>query len=326
MKTEVQQLESLTVGKNLTESNARKLAKEKSAKILTSRWANTQKASLLVRCWLVVQDFASGAESAFRSGIYAPMSWLDSLRCVLALASLWDLWLISLDVSTAFMYAEVTEDGHHYFGFINYNGLLILEVRTHSRAHFFRISTKQGLILILVYVDLLIASQDQKEGEDFLAKLMAIWKMKITGRIVRKTTGALEFLKVGQSTEQKMVSQSLISVWVWQYMVGIFESGGENIKAGHTILLLRLEDIHKEAVKKSGEDPLIEKGEQRYRRVLGQLAWAASSRADPSFPISFLFRFQAKPNPAAGASTQFLAQFWFSEGVVLSSFLQSRKS
>ena len=64
----------------------------------------------LARCRLVVRDFASGAESAFRSGIYAPTSSLDSLRCVLALASLWDLWLITSDVSTAFMYAEVEED------------------------------------------------------------------------------------------------------------------------------------------------------------------------------------------------------------------------
>ena len=37
MRTEVKQLESLKVGKNLPESNARKLAKEKGAKILTSR-------------------------------------------------------------------------------------------------------------------------------------------------------------------------------------------------------------------------------------------------------------------------------------------------
>ena len=110
MRTEVKQLETLKVGKNLTESSARKLAKEKGAKILTSRWVNTQKTSTLARCRLVVRDFASGAESAFRSGIYAPTSSLDSLRCVLALASLWDLWLITADVSTAFMYAEVEED------------------------------------------------------------------------------------------------------------------------------------------------------------------------------------------------------------------------
>ena len=110
MKTEVRQLESLKIGKNMTESEARKLAKEKGVKILTSRWVNTQKTPTLARCRLVVRDFASGAESAFRSGIYAPTSSLDSLRCVLALASLWDLWLITSDVSTAFMYAEVEED------------------------------------------------------------------------------------------------------------------------------------------------------------------------------------------------------------------------
>ena len=61
----------------------------------------------------------------------------------------------------------------------------------------------------------------------------------------------------------------------------------------------KLEDLHKEAVKKFGEEPLTGAAEQRYRRVLGQLAWAALSRADLSFPISFLSRFQAKPNPAA---------------------------
>ena len=80
MKTEVKQLESWKVGKNLTESNARKMAKEKGAKILMSRWVNTQKTPTLPRCRLVVRDFASGDESAFRSGIYAPTSSLDALR------------------------------------------------------------------------------------------------------------------------------------------------------------------------------------------------------------------------------------------------------
>ena len=95
MKTEVKQLETLKVGRNMTESEARKISREKGAKILTSRWVLTQKTPSLARCRLVVRDFASGAESAFRSGIYAPTSSLDSLRCVLALASLWDLWLIT---------------------------------------------------------------------------------------------------------------------------------------------------------------------------------------------------------------------------------------
>ena len=49
--------------------------------------------------------------------------------------------------------------------------------------------------MILVYVDdLLIAAQDQEEGEAFLSKLQAIWKMKVTGRIPCRKKGALEFL------------------------------------------------------------------------------------------------------------------------------------
>ena len=41
-----------------------------------------------------------------------------------------------------------------------------------------------------------------------------------------------------------------------EYMVGIFESWGENIKAGHVGLMPKLEDVHKEYVKKFGEEPL----------------------------------------------------------------------
>ena len=72
MKTEVKQLETLKVGRNMTESEARKLSREKGAKILTSRWVLTQKTPSLARCCLVVRDFASGAESAFRSEFMLP--------------------------------------------------------------------------------------------------------------------------------------------------------------------------------------------------------------------------------------------------------------
>ena len=330
MKTEVRQLESLQVGKNMTESEARKVAKEKGVKILTSRWVNTQKTPTLARCRLVVRDFASGAESAFRSGIYAPTSSLDSLRCVLALASLWDLWLITSDVSTAFMYAEVEEDACDLVllpSNISFKGervvcLLFKAMNGLRRAPLlwfyqlqrtiytlggedtfestlFRIPTKRGVILLLVYVDdLLIASQDQQEGENLLKKLMEIWKMKITGRIGCQKKGALQFL--GRSIYRAQDGESSLYFGVSrEYMIGIFESWGENIKAGQAGLMPKLEDVHKEFVKKFGEEPLTEKGIQRYRRVLGQLAWAALSRADLSFPISFLSRFQAKPNPAA---------------------------
>ena len=330
MKTEVKQLETLKVGRNMTESEARKISREKGAKILTSRWVLTQKTPSLARCRLVVRDFASGAESAFRSGIYAPTSSLDSLRCVLALASLWDLWLITSDVSTAFMYAEVEEDACDLVllpSNISYKGervvcLLFKAMNGLRRAPLlwfyqlqrtvyslggedtfestlFRLSTKRGLVLILVYVDdLLIAAQDQEEGEAFLSKLQAIWKMKVTGRIPCRKKGALEFL--GRTIYRSKDGESELYFGVnRQYMTSIFESWGESVKIGGTGIMPKLEDLHKEAVKKFGEEPLTGAAEQRYRRVLGQLAWAALSRADLSFPISFLSHFQAKPNPAA---------------------------
>ena len=53
----------------------------------------------------------------------------------------------------------------------------------------------------------------------------------------------------------------------------------------------KLEDVYKEYVKKFGEEPLTEKGIQRYRRVLGQLFQGQISH----FP--FLFSRDFRPNP-----------------------------
>ena len=248
----------------------------------------------------------------------------------MALSALWDLWLITADVSTAFMYAEVEEDACDLVllpSNISYKGervvcLLFKAMNGLRRAPLlwfyqlqrtvyqlggedtfestlFRLSTKRGLVLVLVYVDdLLIAAQNQDEGETFLQQLQDIWKMKVTGRILRQKKGALEFL--GRTIYRSKDGESALYFGVnREYMTGIFESWGESVKTGGTSLMPKLEDVHKEAVKKFGEEPLTGAAEQRYRRVLGQLAWAALSRADLSFPISFLSRFQAKPNPAA---------------------------
>ena len=67
-------------------------------------------------------------------------------------------------------------------------------------------------------------------------------------------------------------------------------------------ILLKLEEIYYKGREKQGEDtPLTAEGEARYRRVLGQLAWAALSRADLCFSVSYLARFQSKPSGAAEA-------------------------
>ena len=97
MKTEVQQLERLKVGRCLVERDGRALAKEKQVTVLTSRWVLTRKTSEIVRWRLVVRDFATGGTSALNAGIYAPTSSLDGLRCVLAVSVVKDLSLLTAD-------------------------------------------------------------------------------------------------------------------------------------------------------------------------------------------------------------------------------------
>ena len=240
----------------MTESEARKLAKEKGVKILTSRWVNTQKTPTLARCRFSCRGTLHLERKAHldQGSMHPPRLW-TTLRCVLALASLWDLWLITSDVSTAFMYAEVEEDACDLVllpSNISFKGervvcLLFKAMNGLRRAPLlwfyqlqrtiytlggedtfestlFRIPTKRGVILLLVYVDdLLIASQDQQEGENLLKNLMEIWKMKITGRIGCRKKGALEFL--GRSIYRSRDGESSLYFGVSrEYMVGIFES------------------------------------------------------------------------------------------------------
>ena len=109
VQTEVKGLEELEVGTCMTEADARRTAKERKVSLLSSRWARAQKTKDIVRCRLVVRNFASGAESAFRSGIYAPTSSLDSLRAVLAYTVIMNHFLLAADVSVAFMNAPVED-------------------------------------------------------------------------------------------------------------------------------------------------------------------------------------------------------------------------
>ena len=225
MKTEVQQLERLKVGRCLVERDGRALAKEKQVTVLTSRWVLTQKTSEIARCRIVVRDFATGGASALNSGIYAPTSSLDGLRCVLAVSMVKDLSLLTADVSVAFMNAPVEAEacdlvllpanmsinGCRVIAWLGkaMNGLrrapllrfLELQRVVYSMGGqdtfentLFRLRTPNGMLLVLVYVDdLLVAAESQPEGEAFLQQLQNIWKIKLTGRIPALKRGVLQW-------------------------------------------------------------------------------------------------------------------------------------
>ena len=317
MLTEVRQLEKLKVGKCLPEREGRTLGKEKKVQILTSRWVLTQKTATMARCRLVVRDFATGSASALNSGIYAPTSSLDGLRCILAVAVVEDLSLLTADVSVAFMNAPVedgaidlvllpgnmTVQGQRIVVLLYkaMNGLrrapllwfLELQRTVYAmggqetfEATLFRMETSKGRIFILIYVDdLLIAATDPEEGEGFLRQLMDIWKIKLTGKIPALKRGVLQFL--GRTIYRERDGESSLSLGVSEsYIVGIIDGWHEKLKPTETPP--KLEESFKEREKQGDNNPLTAEGEVRYRRVLGQLAWAALPRADLCFSVSYL--------------------------------------
>ena len=330
VRTEMTQLETLQVGDTYPEKAGRTIAVEAGVQILTARWVFTQKTAVLSRARLVVRDYASGAESAFRSGIYAPTSSLDSLRVVLAFSVVERMSLLTADVSTAFMYAPVEADacdlvllpanitvkGQRVILWLKkaMNGLRrapllwFLELQRTIRdlggdetfdSTLFRVKTDTQFLLVLVYVDdLLIAINDVEGGENFLRALQKIWKIKRTGSIPSGQKGLLEVL--GRTIYRLHDAEECLYFGVSRsYMEGIFVSWEEKLKESTGSAMPKLEELLKDAEKKFGAPELSATEAQRYRRVLGQLAWAALSRADLAFPVGFLSRFQSKPHVPA---------------------------
>ena len=163
----------------------------------------------------------------------------------------------------------------------------------------FRVKIDTQFLLVLVYVDdLLIASNDVEGGENFLRALQKIWKIKRTGSIPSGKTGLLEFL--GRTIYRLQDAEECLYFGVSRsYMEGIFVSWEEKLKESTGSAMPKLEELLKDAEKKFGTSELSATEAQRYRRVLGQLAWAALSRADLAFPVGFLSRFQSKPHVPA---------------------------
>ena len=118
---------------------------------------------------------------------------------------------------------------------------------------------------------------------------MGIWKIKLTGK--SQHSRGVSFSSWGEPSIGKGMGVFT--------MVGIIDNWHEKLKPNETPL--KLEEINKEREKQGDDQPLTAEGEARYRRVLGQLAWAALSRADLYFFVSYLARFQSKPTGAAEA-------------------------
>eukprot|EP00439_Symbiodinium_sp_Y106_P010257 s12538_g1.t1 len=85
MKLELEELEAFGVGDVISESEARRSARESGRRVLTTRWVNSVKRPGLYRSRLVVRDYASMGGTTLAEGIYSPTTSLEGLKLLLAL-------------------------------------------------------------------------------------------------------------------------------------------------------------------------------------------------------------------------------------------------
>ena len=109
MLRELEALESLKVGDVVWERG--------NEKVITTRWVCSAKTERvegkerhIVRCRVVARDFAQGC-SAAQLGISSPTSSAEALRAFLCLSATKRWNIVGLDVSAAFLFADLEEDG-----------------------------------------------------------------------------------------------------------------------------------------------------------------------------------------------------------------------
>ena len=332
MKLELEELEAFGVGEVIPEYEARKEARSSGRRVLTSRWVNSVKKPGLYRSRLVVRDYASMGGTTLAEGIYSPTTSLEGLRVLLSLLCKRGS-VLSCDVSVAFMHAAVSrpeyvelpsnvsiaaskgplEAGAKVYLRLKkaMNGLRSAPLSWYQELSsylrnvgfepsldptIFRRKTAKGLVVVLFYVDdLLIYSEDPKEGRKVFDDLQKRYKLKLTGELLEDSPGEVSFL--GRRIFRRRGGERRVYFGLAEnYLDSCCEEFGITKPSPK---LVSLEKRYAELLKKGLTEAISPAAHERYRRTLGRLAWAALSRPDLQFVCGFLGRHQAGPNEAA---------------------------
>ena len=165
----------------------------------------------------------------------------------------------------------------------------------------FRRKGKHGLIVVLFYVDdLLIWAEDNRDAWSTYEDLRNRYKLKLTGELKEGMPGEVSFL--GRKIFRRHHGSNHL---YFGLDPGYLRSCWDEFSIQKPVSKLPpLERCMSEFLKrgKEMEEPLSPSAHERYRRVLGRLAWASLSRPDLQFITGFLGRYQAAPHGAAEAA------------------------
>ena len=325
MLRELSALESLAVGDVIWHVDPKQ-------KVISTRWVSNAKLERidgqerpLVRCRVVARDFAQGATAA-QLGISAATSSAEALRTFLFYAGSKRQNVVGLDVSTAFLFAELEEDGTVVVrlpagvtgpngrpGFMRLRKALYglrAAAQTWAR-HLAKLLKRlcdltpcetepclfSGVVLdgqrvaVLCYVDDLLISSDSDEAIYYVVeKLKSAVKIKVTADLDRDQQ--ITFL--GRQITRKKGEDSLVIGMAGEYYQEIYEGFGlgKSPKSCPTPPNLRELYDREEGVL---ERELSSEAAARYRSTLGRLSWLAMTRVDLAYYVSMLARGQASP-------------------------------
>ena len=325
MLRELRALESLAVGDVIWHVDPKQ-------KVISTRWVSNAKAERvdgrenhIVRCRVVARDFAQGA-TASQLGISAATSSAEALRTFLFYAGSKRQNIVGLDVSTAFLFAELDEDNKIVIklpdgvksrdgrrGYMRLKKALYglrVAAQTWPR-HLAKLLKKlcdlepcetepclfAGTVLggqrvvVLCYVDdLLITGESDEAIYHVVEQLKGAVKLKVTADLDRD--GQITFL--GRLLSRDHSSDSLYVTMSDSYYEEIYKSFFGSSKVHPSPVPPNLKELY-DKEDAFLQKPLSTEAAARFRSSLGRLSWLAMTRVDVVYYVSMLARGQANP-------------------------------
>ncbi|CAE7392978.1 RE2, partial [Symbiodinium pilosum] len=329
MRKEFSQRTKLEVGVPISEREARVIAQETGTKVLPTRWVVVKKHDGRVRARLVVKDLRSAGLPAVREGHYSPTSSLESLRLLLAISARLGLSLVTIDISTAFLYASLCgerqvvklpssckdEQGNPIFldllkalyGLRRApvywykelkRALLKLGFEATADAAVFRhYSSEFGLVLVVVYVDDCLFAGAHESCLHFITALARDYEVKPTGELKHGCVGCVEFL----GKEVKREGSLLIGLPA-TYWDGIETASGLTVKSQENP-----PDLSRHVDSETPELDTV--GAEKYRTVLGKLAWYSLTLPLLQYYVSWLSCYQQRPTEASWTAMRLVLRY-----------------
>ena len=320
MLTEVKNLDRVSAGKPLRQSEATAKADEYGVRIIPCRWVTTEKVidgEDGVRARIVVKDIASGGGKAKSLGISSPTPSSESIKMALAIGGYSNAYGWTLDCSAAFMHTPLGKERKVIVRFPasmswpelfmdlgkSLNGIrsasldwleyvqgivkpLGLTCDVTSPCVF----TAPGTVMIIYVDDLLIFSNKPDMGKKIWEKLNVVVPTKVTGQLFPNQEGSMKF--VGRVIRRQAGAKELLVGVAPGYLDSCYRDYGmEKMKLGKPVV-----PNLRETLDGPPEPPLSTEAYQRYRRSLGKMAWLSQTREDLHIFIAYLATGQHAPD------------------------------